>query len=122
MNATLDAPLTDDAQQPPAPPADETAVAATPEPEARNRGGAPSRNYVVLEQIELDGEGDVAFVNALTVEARNGQNAKRKAFKQLRANRPELDEATLVVIPEGQWQPTRVRAERKESITISVGA
>jgi hypothetical protein len=96
--------------------ADETAV---DDAEAR-KGGAPTRGYVVLEQIELD-DGVTAYQNVLTVEARNGQNALRKAFKDLREGRPDLDAATLAVIPEGQWKPTPVRAQRKESITVSVG-
>jgi hypothetical protein len=90
------------------------------DPEARKAGGAPTRGYVVLEEIELD-EGGHAYQNVLTVEARNGQNALRKAFKDLREGRPDLDATTLAVIPEGQWKPTPVRAQRKESITVSVG-
>jgi hypothetical protein len=85
------------------------------DPEARKAGGAPTRGYVVLEEIGH------AYQNVLTVEARNGQNALRKAFKDLREGRPDLDATTLAVIPEGQWKPTPVRAQRKESITVSVG-
>lgn len=92
---------------------------ATPEPE--RRGGTPTRNYVVLEQIELEADG-VAFVEAHKVEARNGDNALRRAFRELRAERPELDETTLVVIPEGQWKPRPVRAERSEQIKVAIGA
>jgi hypothetical protein len=29
--------------------------------------------------------------------------------------------ATLAVIPAGQWKPTPVRAERRESITVNLG-
>jgi hypothetical protein len=86
-------------------------VAPAPESEAR-RGGAPTRPYVVLEQIQLEGtDGDVAYQNVLVVEARNGTNALRKAFKELRGDREDYDEATLAVIPEGQWKPTPVRAD-----------
>lgn len=108
-----------DEQIPPVPPAGETAVATAPEPEEERKGGAPSRHYVVLEEIEL--EQGVGYEKVITVEARNGQNALRKAFKELRKERPELDGATLVGIPAGQWKPTPVRAERKESITVAVG-
>lgn len=89
--------------------------------EPATRGGAPTRNYIVLEEIELDGN-DHAYQVVTTVEARNGNNALRKAFKELRDQRSDFDEATLAVIPEGQWKPTPVKAERKESITVSVGS
>lgn len=97
--------------------------APTPSAEAEEakRGGAPTRVYIVLEQIELDGDQPLAYQVVTTVEARNGQNALRKAFKDLRTQRTDFDEATLAVIPEGQWKPTPVKAERKESITVSVG-
>jgi hypothetical protein len=96
------------------------APATTPEPEVR-RGGAPTRPYVVLEQIQLEGSDDVAYQHVLVVEARNGPNALRKAFKEIRADREDYDEATLAVIPAGQWKPTPVRAERRESITVNLG-
>jgi hypothetical protein len=98
---------------PVAPASDEQATDA-------RRGGAPTRPYVVLEEIHLDDDG-LAYQKVLTVEARNGQNALRKAFKQLRADRTDYDAATLAVIPEGQWKPTSVRAKRTESITVAVG-
>jgi hypothetical protein len=77
----------------------------------------------VLEEIALDGADEaVAYQKVATVEARNGTNALRKAFKELRQERGDaFDEAVLSVIPEGQWKPTPVRAERKESITVAVG-
>jgi hypothetical protein len=126
VNALADTPQTDETPAPPAPP-DTTAVATDAEDEPRNRGGAPSRSYVVLEEIELDGDGvayqRVIFANGDdAVDTRNGQNALRKAFKQLRVDREgSVDAATLAVIPAGQWKPTPVRAERKESITVNVG-
>ncbi len=116
-----DQPATTEAAAPPVPPADETPVAtAAPEPEPARTGGAPTRTYVVLEEIRLDND-DIAYFKAGEVEARNGQNALRKAFKQLREQREDFDAATLAVIPEGQWKPTPVKAQRKESITVSVG-
>jgi hypothetical protein len=102
----------------------ETAETAENPDEAR-RGGAPTRPYVVLEEIQLDTEssdGEVAYQKVAVVEARNGTNALRKAFKELRQERGDVfGEAILSVIPEGQWKPTPVRAERKESITVAVG-
>jgi hypothetical protein len=103
---------------------DETETAATA---VAARGGAPTRPYVVLEEIALDTEGTdseqaLAYQKVAVVEARNGTNALRKAFKELRQERGDaFDEAVLSVIPEGQWKPTPVRAERKESITVAVG-
>lgn len=93
----------------------------TPDEEPRKGGGAPTRGYIVLEEITLDDDQGIAYQNVLTVEARNGQNAMRKAFRDLREQRPDLEATTLQVIPEGQWKPTPVRAQRKESITVSVG-
>lgn len=88
----------------------------------RGSGGSPTRPYVVLEEIQLEGDGDhLAYQKVAVVEARNGTNALRKAFKELRGSRTDYDEAILAVIPEGQWKPTPVRAERKESITVAVG-
>src|SRR4051794_10615340 len=96
--------------------------AADDQDQAPARGGAPSRTYVVLEEIELEDAPGRAWAEATRVEARNGPNAKRKAFKDLREQRGEdFDDATLVVIPEGQWKPERVRAVRNESITVAVG-
>lgn len=87
------------------------------------RGGAPTRTYIVLEEFELEGDdaGHLAYQVVSRVEARNGQNALRKAFKEIRETRENFDAATLAVIPENQWKPTPVRAERREQITVAVG-
>lgn len=107
-----------------------SALTEEPEaPQAERSGGAPTRDYKVLEQIELtDG---VAYAEVFTaggelkegtVTARNTNNAYRKAFKAMRTERgAEFDEATLIVVPAGQWRPTPVKAEKKESITVAVG-
>jgi hypothetical protein len=104
--------------------AEEAVADATETPVERTSGGSPTRPYVVLEEIQLDSDSDtevLAYQKVAVVEARNGTNALRKAFKELRGSRTDYDEATLAVIPEGQWKPTPVRAERKESITVAVG-
>lgn len=89
------------------------------EPKA-GAGGAPSRNYVVLEQIELEDEQQsLGFIKVHEVEARNGTNAMRKAYKDLRGQTE--GECVLVVIPESMWKPTRVSGQRKDAITVAIG-
>lgn len=93
------------------------------------KGGAPTREYVVLEQAiyeESETGVTLAYLEVHKVEARNGTAALRRAFKELRAKRAELgedpfDEGTLVCIPAGQWKPTPVRAKKRESITVDLG-
>lgn len=89
-----------------------------------SRSGAPTREYVVLERVEFEDDDRVFFVIAHKVEARNGTNALRRAFKEIRQERAEeepLDEATLAVVPMSQWKPTPVRAKKRESITVDIG-
>lgn len=92
--------------------------------EAR-RSGAPTREYMVLELIEFDDDDRTYFAVAHKVEARNGTNALRRAFKEIRAERngteDAFDETTLAVVPMSQWKPTPVRAKRRESITVDIG-
>jgi putative hemolysin len=83
--------------------------------------GSAIRTYVVLEQHHFDDEPSEAyFVEVHRVDARNGQNAMRKAFRELKGD--EEAEATLVVIPAGQWKPTVVSGRRRQDITVSIGA
>ena len=95
------------------------------EQQDEQRAGAPIRTYVILEQIDMEGDADtgaepyVAFVEAARVEARNGNNALRKAYKELRGNTE--GDATYVPIPESQWQPVVVRGERRSNVTVSIG-
>lgn len=106
-------------------------MAATESEPTPRKGGTPTRDYVVLEQViyeegENGGTPVMAYLEAHRVEARNGHNALRKAFKELRVLRSEagedaFDEGTLVCIPAGQWRPTPVRAKKRESITVDVG-
>ena len=89
-------------------------------PEDNGSSGSAIRTYVVLEQHYFDDEPDVPyFTEVHRVEARNGNNALRKAFKELKGN--EESEAVLVVIPEGQWKPTPVSGRRRAEITVSIG-
>lgn len=89
------------------------------------RAGAPIRTYVILEQVEIEGDSGTgeapypAFVEATRVEARNGNNALRKAYKELRGNTE--GDAVFIPIPESQWQPVTVRGERRSNVTVSIG-
>lgn len=96
----------------------------------RKGGGAPTRDYIVLEQtVYEESEAGITYcwLEAHRVEARNSTNALRKAFKEMREERrvqgiEPLDEATLEVVPASYWKPTPVRAKKRESITVAVGA
>lgn len=86
----------------------------------KSAGGAPTRNYVCLEQHAFEEDADGAyFVIAGIVEARNATNAMRKAYREFKG--AEESEATMVVIPEGMWRPTSVRGTRRPDITVSIG-
>lgn len=127
------------AEQEPEPEADpeaepEPEVEPEPEPEpadateASTRTGAPVRNYVILREV-TDDEGQVryvrpdsqAVVEPYTVEARNGNNAMRAAFRDLTSNDSELVEATLVVIPLSQFKPTPVRLKESRHVSVQMG-
>jgi hypothetical protein len=110
-------------------PADETPVpvvgqepepepksAPTPEPAKADKDGAPARHYVVLKQEEFD-DGSSYYVEVHRVEARNAQNAMRKAFKDL--NGEDAGEATLCVVPQTMWKPKKVRIAKTERTTVS---
>jgi hypothetical protein len=87
-------------------------------------GGAPTRNYVCLEQQDIEvaagnGDEELCYVVVGKVEARNATNAMRKAFREYKGG--QEGEAVLVVIPEGMWRPTPVRGTRRPDITVSIG-
>lgn len=102
----------------------------------KSAGGAPTRNYVCLEEQVFEG-GEVDYdearnlphdttyltgtyyVIAGIVEARNATNAMRKAYREFKG--AEESEAVMVVIPEGMWRPTAVRGTRRPDITVSIG-
>jgi hypothetical protein len=92
--------------------------------DAKAVGGAPTRNYVCLEEQRLDGEdpgdgAEVCYVVVGKVPARNATNAMRKAFREFKGG--QEGEAMMVVIPEGMWRPTPVRGTRRPDITVSIG-
>jgi hypothetical protein len=117
---TVDEQLAEAAGEPETPVEQREEPAPDPRPATR-KGGAPSRTYVVLEQSEFE-EGGEYTVEVHRVEARNATNAIRKAFRELAAQRPDQDEATIVVVPESMWRPTPVRLKRSESVSVSIGA
>jgi len=94
-------------------------TATTQDAPARKAGGAPIRNYIVLEQHAFEEDQAPYFVEAGKVEARNATNALRKAFRELKGG--EEAETVLCVIPEGMWKPTPVKGRRRAEITVSVG-
>lgn len=107
--------------EPATPVAEREEPAPDPEP-AKRTGGAPSRTYVVLEELSFEDTPDEKYtVEVHRVEARNAANAIRKAFRELAETRTE-DEATLIVVPLSMWRPTPVRLSRKTNVSVSIGA
>lgn len=86
--------------------------------QTEKKTGAPSRTYVVLEQGEFD-DASHYFTEVHRVEARNAQNAMRKAFKDLHGEKEA--EATLVVVPASMWRPEKVRIKKTERVSVSFG-
>ena len=82
-------------------------------------GGSPSRTYVILEEQRFDEDNAPYYVIAGTVEARNGHNAMRKAYRELKGG--EEGDCTLIPLPESYWKPTKVSGKRKAEITVEVG-
>lgn len=81
-------------------------------------GRSASRQYVILEEITLD-DGETGWVVATTVEARNPQNALRAGFKAMRANGYTGTETRLAAVAESMFQPTLVRANVQERVTVA---
>lgn len=96
-----------------------SAATAPEAPAEKSKSGAPSRNYVVLEQDAFE-NGDLFYVEVHRVEARNHPNAMRKAYRELAADRSS-DEAVLVCVPESQWKPTKVAVSRRQDIRVAIG-
>lgn len=75
------------------------------------------RKYVILRIY-----GDDSIQKPLEggpVEARNGDDAIKVAYKQL-AESAE-DEMELVAVPEGYWKPKKVKGRKKEDYAVEVG-
>lgn len=110
-----EAPEQPDDESPPAEPDEPTGQAASAATE--KKGGAPSREYVVLEEGAFEDDQKPYFTEVHRVEARNAQNAMRRAFKDLKGEAEA--EATLVVVPATMWRPTKVKIQKTERTTVS---
>lgn len=82
-------------------------------------GGAPTRNYVCLEQHTFEEDEQLYYVEVGQVEARNATNAMRKAYREFKGTAE--GGTTFVVIPERMWRPTPVRGTRRPDVTVSIG-
>jgi len=80
----------------------------------------PTRAYVVLEQGTFSDDEQPYWTEVGRVEARNAQNALRKAFRDIKGDAE--GDTVFCVIPDSMWRPTPVAARRRADITISVGA
>jgi hypothetical protein len=85
----------------------------------KGAGGAPIRTYIVFEEFELEPNGK-GYQEVHRVEARNSENAIRKAYKELAGDKDEAS-ATLVVVPESMWRPTPVHLRPKTTVSVSIG-
>lgn len=99
-------------------PEDEARFTKDDEPADTKPKGSPVRSYVVLREQTFEDE-SVYFTEVHKVESRNAQNAMRKAFKEIHGDAAEEGEATLVVVPETMWRPTKVRIAKTEKTTVS---
>lgn len=113
----------------PLPPEPETAVADTPPPAAgaakdAKQGGAPSRAYLIFEEIEIDLGGEVTkayvkrrFGNEATIVARNGPSALKAAGRAI----GDGYEGVLAPVPVSMWNPKPVSTKQKDNLSVSVG-
>lgn len=85
---------------------------------ARRTGGSPSREYVVLERVVFEDDGNEYFTQVHRVEARNGANALRRAYKELHASDPH--EVCLAVVPASMWNPKKVRGRQSQSVSVEI--
>lgn len=84
-------------------------------------GGAPVRDYVVLEEVTFEDDENVYYTKVNQVEARNSQNAMRKAARERSNFEGETDDTTLAVVPASMWRPTPVRLRRDSRVSVSIG-
>lgn len=100
------------AGEPPAPPEERD----EPEPQAGPRSQV--RPYVVIEQQKFEDDDAPYFVVVGTYRARNGEAAKRKAFKEhVRDDQPHL----FISVPASQWTITPVRRAHRSIESVQVG-
>ena len=81
-------------------------------------GSSPVRRYVTLEQHRFEEDDQPYWIVVGAVEARNGTNALRKAYREFKG--AEEGDTVMVVLPEGQWRPKTVKGTRRPDITVSI--
>lgn len=88
---------------------------------ARNEkpSGSPSRNYVILEVTRFEDDEETYFVKAGMVEARNGNNAVRKAYYTFKG-RTVAEDVTYVAVPESQWTLVDLAPEQDTRIKLKI--
>lgn len=99
----------------------EAAPGAAEQAEPKKTSGSPSRQYVVLEQVMFEGDQIAYFTEVNRVEARNAQNAMRKAARERENFDGEEAKAILSVVPASMWRPTPVTLSRKAQVSVSIG-
>lgn len=89
----------------------------------KKAGGAPVRGYVVFEEVTFEGDETVYYTQVNSIEARNSQNALRKAARDrgIADDADEEAEAMLSVVPASMWRPTRVKLRRDSRVSVSIG-
>jgi len=81
-------------------------------------GSSPMRTYVVLEEARFE-DNEPYYTVVHRVQARNNNNALRKAFRELREGGYKEETAVLMTVPEKQWRPTPVSVKVREQVVAS---
>lgn len=91
-----------------------------PEPDP-DPGAIPKsqvREYVVLEEQSFEDDGGLYFTELGRFQARNANNALRRAFKTLiRDDEPHK----LIAITATQWRPTPVQRSHRQVESVQIG-
>lgn len=113
-------PVGEEATTPDEPSEPEPVEEPEPKPEPKlPKLKSQSRTYLALEEIEVGGE--KLYKPVGTVEARNGENALRGAYRKLVEERDDYPDTTLVVVAERMFRPTPVKARASKSVAIDLG-
>lgn len=94
-----------------------------PEPSEPEGPKSKARTYLVFERFEdKEAPTGAKFHEVGDVEARNAENALRKAYRKLAEERDEYPETTLVVVAERMWRPTPIKARApRTAMAIELG-
>lgn len=105
----------------PEPEADPTEPQQPEPPAAASR----KRTYVILEEVKVQGQKDPMYSMGGEVEARNGDNALRAAYRKLCQERDQVEEApeiTMGVVASRMFRPRPVKGRaRNAPPTIEIG-